>query len=297
MSRLKDTGIKTIKLFAENDMTVYSGNATLFIITAAFPFLMLIISIVNMLPGYSPKDVAEIFFKILPDLDSLKELVVAMVVNLKNQSGGLLASAAAVTTLWSASAGVAAIQKGLNGLEGSQQGKGVLNIIKRLLFTLALILLIPALLVFEVLGESIKDLITGIMDKMGLESIEMSLSSILNIGNIAVILIAFVVILLMYAYLPVKKHTLKSQIPGTLFCGIGWIIFTELFAFFVPRFYHASSLYGSLAALFLALLWIRVIIMILFIGGALNKALEEDNAENLRDDAGNNNEEALEDGI
>ena len=54
------------------------------------------------------------------------------------------------------------------------------------------------------------------------------------------------------------------------------MVFTELFAFFVPRFYHASSLYGSLAALFLALLWIRVIIMILFIGGALNKALEED---------------------
>ena len=276
MNRLKDTGIKTLKLFAENKMTVYSGNATLFIITAAFPFIMLIISIVNMLPGYSPKDVADIFFKILPDLDSLKELILAMVVNLKNQSGGLLASAAALTTLWSASAGVAAIQAGLNGLEGSQPGKGTVNIIKRLLFTLALILLIPALLIFEVLGESIKDIITGIMEKLGLESIELRLSSILNFGNLVIILTAFLVILLLYAYLPVKKHTLKSRIPGTLFCGIGWVVFTELFAFFVPRFYHASSLYGSLAALFLALLWIRVIIMILFIGGALNKALEEE---------------------
>ncbi len=276
MSKLKDTGIKTLKLFAENKMTVYSGNATLFIITAAFPFIMLIISIVNMLPGYSPKDVADIFFKILPDLDSLKELILAMVVNLKNQSGGLLASAAALTTLWSASAGVAAIQTGLNGLEGSQPGKGMINIIKRLLFTLALILLIPALLIFEVLGESIKDIITDIMEKLGLESIELRLSSILNFGNLVIILTAFLVILLLYAYLPVKKHTLKSQIPGTLFCGIGWIVFTELFAFFVPRFYHASSLYGSLAALFLALLWIRVIIMILFIGGAFNKALEEE---------------------
>jgi membrane protein len=199
-----------------------------------------------------------------------------MVVNLKNQSGGLLASAAALTTLWSASAGVAAIQTGLNGLEGSQPGKGMINIIKRLLFTLALILLIPALLIFEVLGESIKDIITGIMEKLGLESIELRLSSILNFGNLVIILTAFLVILLLYAYLPVKRHTLKSRIPGTLFCCIGWVVFTELFAFFVPRFYHASSLYGSLAALFLALLWIRVIIMILFIGGALNKALEEE---------------------
>ena len=280
MSRLKDTGIKTIKLFTENKMTVYSGNATLFIITAAFPFIMLIISIVNMLPGYSPKDVTDIFFKILPDLDSLKELISAMVVNLKNQSGGLLASAAALTTLWSASAGVAAIQTGLNGLEDSQTGKGVLNIIKRLLFTLLLILLIPALLIFEVLGESIVGVITGIMEKLGLDSIELRLSSILNVSTIIIVIAAFLVILCIYAYLPEKRHTLKSQIPGTLFCGIGWVIFTELFAFFIPRFYHASSLYGSLAALFLALLWIRVIIMILFIGGALNKALEAEKNEN-----------------
>ena len=200
-----------------------------------------------------------------------------MVVNLKNQSGGLLASAAALTTLWSASAGVAAIQTGLNGLEDSKTGKGFLNIVKRLLFTLVLILLIPALLIFEVLGESIVVVITGIMEKLGLDSVELRLSSILSVSTIIIVIAAFLVILCIYAYLPEKRHTLKSQIPGTLFCGIGWVIFTELFAFFIPRFYHASSLYGSLAALFLALLWIRVIIMILFIGGALNKALEEDN--------------------
>ena len=256
-------------------MTVYSGNATLFIITAAFPFIMLIIAIVNMLPGYSPKDVTEMFFKILPDLDSLKEFVEAMIVNLKNQSGGILASAAALTTLWSASQGVAAIQAGLNKLDGSQTGKGILNIIKRLVCTLLLVVLFPALLVFEVLGESIKGVINNIMEKIGLESIDSLLSSILDLSLIIIILAALIVILFIYAYLPAQKHSLKSMLPGTIFCVVGWIVFTELFAFFIPRFYHASSLYGSLASLFLALLWIRIIIMILFFGGALNKALQD----------------------
>ena len=277
MQKYKELGLKTLKYFSEGEMTVYSGNATLFIITAAFPFIMLIISIVNLLPGYSPKDVADIFFRILPDLDSLRELVEAMITNLRNQSGGILASAAALTTLWSASAGVAAIQAGLNKLYGSQQGKGIPNIIKRLLFTVLLVVLIPALLVFQVLGESIKGLINDIMEKIGLESIDTQLSSILDISNVVIILAALVVILFIYAYLPAKKHSLKSMLPGTVFCVVGWFVFTELFAFFVPRFYHASSLYGSLAALFLALLWIRIIIMILFFGGALNKALEKQN--------------------
>ena len=275
MQKYKELGLKTLKYFNEGEMTVYSGNATLFIITAAFPFIMLIIAIVNMLPGYSPKDVTEMFFKILPDLDSLKEFVEAMIVNLKNQSGGILASAAALTTLWSASQGVAAIQAGLNKLDGSQTGKGILNIIKRLVCTLLLVVLFPALLVFEVLGESIKGVINNIMEKIGLESIDSLLSSILDLSLIIIILAALIVILFIYAYLPAHKHSLKSMLPGTIFCVVGWIVFTELFAFFIPRFYHASSLYGSLASLFLALLWIRIIIMILFFGGALNKALQD----------------------
>lgn len=276
MQKYKELGLKTVKYFNESEMTVYSGNATLFIITAAFPFIMLIIAVVNMLPGYSPEDVAGIFFKILPDLDALKGLVVSMVTNLKNQSGGILAGVAALTTLWSASKGVQAIQAGLNKLDGLKSGKGILNTVKGLVCTLLLVILFPALLLFEVLGDSIKGLINDIMEKIGLESIDSQLSSILDISIIIIIPAAMIVILFIYAYLPAEKHSLKSMIPGTVFCVIGWVIFTELFAFFIPRFYHASSLYGSLASLFLALMWIRIIIMILFLGGALNKALEKD---------------------
>lgn len=275
MQKYKELAVKTLKIFAENKMSIYAGNATLFIITAAFPFIMLIISIVNLLPGYSPKDVTDLFFMILPDLDSLRELFESMVTNLKNQSGGLLASVAALTTLWSASAGINAIQAGLNTLYCSDSGKGVLNIIKRLLFTLILVVLIPALLIIRMLGESIIGIITEVINRIGIDIIDLDLSSILNTSSIIVILAVFAAILVIYAYLPAEHHTLKSQIPGTVFSGVIWLVFTELFAFFIPRFYHASSLYGSLASLFLALLWIRVIIMILFLGGALNKALED----------------------
>ena len=41
-------------------MSVYAGYATLFIVTAVFPLIMLIVAVVNLLPGYSAKDVAEL---------------------------------------------------------------------------------------------------------------------------------------------------------------------------------------------------------------------------------------------
>ena len=277
--KVKKIALRTGKIFGEGNMFVYSGNATLFIITAAFPLLMLIISIVNLLPGYSPKDVTEFFFRILPDLGSIQALVESMVTNLRDQSGGLLASIAALTTLWSASGGVNAIRVGLNQLDPEYKGKGVQNILKRLAFTLLFVILVPAFLVFNMLGSSIQNIIDGIFERMGADKLlqlKESIASVFEIGTLIVPIAGLFAVLLLYAYLPAMRHTLKSRLPGTIFTGVGCFLFTKLFAFFIPRFYHASSLYGSLASLFLALLWIRIIMMILFAGGALNKAIEEE---------------------
>ena len=218
-----------------------------------------------------------------------------MITNLKNQSGGLLASAAAITTLWSASRGVSAIQKGLDQLDLEEEkseisevemqslkktGKNAArSIMKQLVFTLMLVVLIPALLVFEMLGGSIAGTIYSAVEKLGSEKLTATFSQIdsfFHTSSLIVILFAVLVILLFYAILPEKHKTLKSQLPGTLFTGVCWLVFTKLFSFFIPRFYHASSLYGSLASLFLVLLWLRFVIMILFAGGVLNHVLEEE---------------------
>ena len=380
-SWLKNLALRGFAIFQANKMSVNSGYATLFIVTAIFPCIILIISIVNLLPGYSTKDVADIFFQILPDLGPIREFVESMMTNLKSQSGGLLASAAAVTTLWSASKGVSAVQKGLNQLDeapvmtpapdaaldndsdvalgealgeepdaesgedsdaaltaaldkglvadlgddlGEEPGeaadedpdedpsedadaedkaakkekaagligKGMVlakGILKRLLFTLMIIILIPALLVFEMLGDSIAGLICSSIEKLnieGLNSLMPYVDSIFNVTALVVIAFALLVILEIFARLPDKRRTLKSQLPGAILTGVCWLAFTELFSFFIPRFYHASSLYGSLASLFLLLLWLRFVVMILFGGGVLNRTLEEQKLDREADDAG-----------
>ncbi len=280
--RLKKISLSTAELFLESNMFVYSGNATLFIITAAFPFIALIISIVNVLPWYSPADVIEFFFRILPDLEPFRDFISGMVMNLKSSSGGVLIGVAALTTLWSASSGVNAIRVGLNQLDGGEKGKVQHNIVKRLVFTLMLIILIPALLIFSMLGNSVQNIIGGIFERMGAEGLlhlKEILESVFQAGTLIVAVAGFFAALMLYAKLPAKSHTLKSRIPGTVFTGLASYLFTKLFSFFIPKFSGSSSLYGSLASLFLILLWIRIIMMILFAGGALNKAMEENGIE------------------
>ena len=178
--KIKELIIPGFNMFQENKITVYSGYATLFIVTALIPFIILIISVVNLIPGYSAEDVADMLLKMLPDLEALKEMVLSVVTDVKAQSGGLLASVAAVTALWSASQGVMAIQKGLDELDSQDEEadesfvsekeeiveKGVSlgqSILKRIGFTLALILLFPAMILFGMLGDSTAGVVGSVL--------------------------------------------------------------------------------------------------------------------------------------
>lgn len=256
-----------VNMFQKSRVTVYSGYATLFIVTAMIPFIVLIISIVRLIPGYSAEDVSGILLQILPDLESIDHLVIALITRLTEQVGGLLASVAAVTTLWSASKGVMAIQKGLNELDrvdesrdpfetdsGGITEKGfayVYGVLRRLIATVTLIILIPTLLILKMVGDSVAR----------------------KIGAFVLLLIAFLMVLLFYAKLPKIHRTLKSQFPGAILTVLCWLVFTELFSFFVSRSYRYSHLVGSLAALFLLVMWIRYMVMIFFGGGVLNRVL------------------------
>ncbi len=285
--------LRGIKIFGECNMSVFAGYGTLFIVTSLFPLIMLIISFVNLLPGYSAEDVTNIIFQLLPDLGPLEDLVGSIILNLKDQTGGLLASAAAVTTLWSASKGVSAVQKGLDALDQKdsvkmekkednglkEKANGIAkDIAKRLLFTLMLVIFIPALLIFEMLGDSIAGIICSALEKLQPEGMNETMShvnSFFHITSLVVILLAILVILAIYALLPAKHRTLKSQLPGAILTCVCWLAFTKLFSLFIPQFFNAS-LYGSLASLFLMLLWLWCIVMILFAGGVLNHTLEEE---------------------
>ena len=263
----------TVKSFLENDVMVYAGASTLKILTAIFPMIMLAIAVVTWLPGYSPEDLSEIIFKVLPDLPEVKSLFSNVLTNLRAQSSGLLASFAALTTLWSASAGISSVQKGLKKVM-PPEGKGLNAKLVALLFTLGLIVMIPIVLFFKVFSGSLAGHIENAAGMYGAAKIiEKIIKIIHNLGFITPVL-GFLATLLIYRFLPGGKRKWRDQIPGASFTAVAWFLFTQLFSVFMPIFWK-SSVYGSLASLFMTILWLQICIMILFIGGALNQAVAD----------------------
>lgn len=272
IERAKEMIFAVLGPFLGQNLPIFAGCATLFLLTASFPLLIWVLVIVNHLPWYSVTDLADLLYQFLPQVPEIQDTVLSVLNNLSAQSTTFVASFAAVTTLYSASSGMFAVQKGLQRLTPGAR----FTIYDRLLAILYTVVFEGLLLVVLLL--------------QGLSSIFRPLSELLsantqwrwliewfrhwiNFSDVIAIPVLFVLILLIYTFVPGGKRPLRRQLPGTVFTAVGWLLFSRIFSFYIVHFWKLSYIYGSLTAIILMILWLDIIINLLFLGAALNAAL------------------------
>ena len=273
--------LETVKVYADNEMSVYAGYATLHILMAMVPLMTLVIGLVNILPDVSLQHLETVLNDLLPDIEEVNALVHGIISNVNRQAGTLAISLSAIATLWSASTGVNALQAGLCKISGSS-GSFIKRRAMALLYTLIFIALIPALLIFRVLRGSIEDLIGAVNRWLNIPDIAGRLLAFMEYSGLITAIVMAVVVLLAYTYLRGDRQKLRYQLPGTLFTTVLWLVFSRLFEIFIQRFWQASSLYGSLASMFLAAMWLKAIVMIFFYGASLNESLMRRRSEDAQ---------------
>jgi len=263
---------ETIRVYTVNEMSVYAGYTTLYILMAMVPLLTLVIGVVNLLPDVSLQHVEQVLHDLLPNLPEVHSMLHNIIANVNRQAGSLAVSVSVVATLWSASNGVNAIQMGLSKISGTG-GNYLRQRSAAMLYTLLFIALIPAMFIFRVLRGSIETLINALNEWLNIPDIAGRILNFMEYSGLVTAAAMAIIILLAYTYLQGVRRKLRYQLPGTLFTTLLWLGFSYLFELFIKRFWQASSLYGSLASVFLAAMWLKTIVMILFYGAALNEAL------------------------
>ena len=265
---------QTQAVYAGNSMDIYAGYATLYILMSMVPLLMLVISVVNLLlPDNYIAGFDTSLTNLFPNIPQIQSMIRSILNNLTRVSGGLVASISAVTSLWSASNGVSAIQISMQRIQHGGKPGMLRNRAYALLYTVIFIALIPALLLLRMLRHSLEGWIIALEAKLHIVDIAGWLISLVRLSGVATPFVMAAVILLTYTYLAGARPGLKSQLPGAIFTALAWWAFSALYEFFISRFWSASTIYGSLAAIFLAAMWLRTIITILFYGAALNQAI------------------------
>ena len=256
------------------DMAVYAGHATLLLLTASLPLLMWVLVIINMLPFYSFSDIAALVAQLLPDIPTIQSMAVDVIANLNDQSTSFMASFAAITTVISASGGMAAVQKGLQKLTPGAR-KTMFDRLWAVLYTF----LFEGLMLVAIVVQSLSPILRG------LAGLLQRLHSLLSISAVLSLALSLLTVTLIYTYVPGGKRRIRDQLPGATAVVAVWTLFSQIFSFYIGHFWKLSYIYGSLAAIVLITLWLNVNINVLFLGAGLNAKIQGMGQEKKEPDA------------
>ena len=252
--------------FSSDEMTVYAAQASFFIIIAAFPFIMLMITVVQVVPNLTRAELLDILLSLVPE--GCKSVAFRVLNDLSLNSPATMISVTAVTALWSSSRGMMSIARGLNRIHGESDERWY--IVRRLIwagYTIVFILVCVVALGLLVFGTSIQNFLVARVPVLA--GITQHIISFRTLLALALFMLGFAGI---YTYVPARKLTLRSQIPGAVFATAGWILFSLAFSLYFRLFgkYNFSYMYGSLGAVVLLMLWLYGCICVLFFGAEIN---------------------------
>lgn len=146
------------------------------------------------------------------------------------------------------------------------------NFLKRRVKAIVMIFIMVGLFFFllavPVFGSTIFQIITQVIG-------ESTFTQILHNGLVLlkypiIIFILYSNIRLMYIIAPDEQIPPKTITKGTLFTTIGWILSTEIFAFYIETFAKYDLFYGSISNVLVLLLWVYLLSYIYVLGMIIN---------------------------
>ena len=253
---------------ARLNIPVHAANASYFIILAAFPALVLLLSILRyttldvhsliaMLHGVIPE-------ALLPELELL-------IINTYESTSSAVIGVSAITALWSASRGIYGLLKGLNAIYGVSDDRGyfytrAISVLYTFLFLIVLLLT----LLLHVFGTSVLELLTA----SELPFLRF-LTTVVDLRFFLLLFIQTVLFTAMFMVFPNRRNSLSNSLPGALLASIGWLVFSQLYSVYVEHAPGFAAVYGSVYGIALSMLWLYFCILIVFYGGVLNRMIME----------------------
>ena len=251
----------------EDHVTAYSAQAAYFVLLSFIPFLLLLLTSVQYTP-ISKQQMADAVIKVCPD--SFKSFVTGIIEEVYNKSLAVV-PITALTALWSAGKGIQALTNGLNCIYQIRETRNYLvTRIRSIFYTMMFLIAIICTLLLLVFGNSIQRELTKHLPFLSnLVAMIISLRTVIALG-----LLAFV-FLFLYKFVPNRKATLRSQIPGAVFTSLAWSLFSFGFSLYFDYYDGMSNMYGSMTSLILILLWMYICMNIVMIGAEINCYFEE----------------------
>lgn len=258
--------IKEIKEFLEDTkedaVSAYAAQAAFFIMMSAFPFIMLLLTLIQYLP-VSEEVLIVMAQNTIPE--AFNGYVISLIEEIYAKPSVTIISVTFAAAIWTASKSFLAIIRGCNSVYDIKETRNYLRL--RLLASLYTIIFAVVLLVTLTVMVFGNTIVAAVGEKLPiLGEMALFVISLRTAVGFGVMLIFF---LGLYVAVPNRKGRVTEEIPGAILTSIGWISFSYLFSFYIDHFANFDT-YGSLTAIIFLMLWLYACMYMFFVGGEIN---------------------------
>ncbi len=263
-----------IQQIQEMGIGLYAANAGYFIVLAVFPTLVLLLGVLRY-TGLDAGDLLALLSGVLPE--ALLPAAERLIISTYAYTSTAVVSVSAVSALWSASRGIYGLLIGLNAIYGVREDRGyfytrAISVVYTFLFLLVLMLT----LILNVFGEAILNHFPPAQSEVW-----DFLAEVVDLRFLLLLLLQTGLFTAMFMALPNRKNSFSDSFPGAILASVGWLLCSNLFSVYVEYFSGYSSIYGSVYAVALSMLWLYLSLWIIFLGGGLNKLLMKNQDKNF----------------
>jgi len=251
----------------ENEIMPLATQLTYSLIFALFPFIIFLISLVGYF-DINAETLLEETFAVFPlQIAQIINDVILDVVDTRNPS---ILSTSLLISLFTVANGFHTIMRGINKVYNHEDSR---NIVVRWLYSfllvIALAIAITASLLVVIYGDTIYNIIAQHF------SPNSSFSAIFGFAGVLVtITIMLATIMLIYRLSLGQKQSIVSMLPGAMLTITVWAISSSAFNFYINNFSRYSLVYGSIASIFITMLWLNIISATILIGAQTNALLD-----------------------
>lgn len=269
MKKMKNL-IKIVNGFIDRSnrdhISAYAAQSAYFILLSFIPFILLLMTSVRYTP-LTQNMILDAVVRVVPD--EFQNFVKQIILEVYSKSLAVV-PLTAVITLWTAGKGLQGLTNGLNSVYQVYETRNYFAArIRSAVYTLIFILIIIATLILLVFGNSIQHALVE-----HLPFISNVTRSILQMRTALSLVVLSLVFLIMYKFLPNRKATLKSQLPGAVISAAAWSVFSLAFSIYL-EYFKVTNMYGSLTTLIMIMLWMYFCMFIFLLGAEVNAYFED----------------------
>ena len=263
--------INTISEFMQkikdDHVTAYAAQAAYFIILSFIPFMLLLMTSVRYF-NVDRQEVIKAVTQVCPK--SFTGFIENIVYEVYDKSMSVV-PLSAIVALWSAGKGIQSLTNGFNCIYGVKETRNFfISRIRSIFYILLFVISIIMTLILQVFGITLQKKLTKY-----LPFLERMLSSIINMRILITLSTLGFIFLFLYKFIPNRKATFQSQMPGAIFSAVSWSGFSYGFSLYFQYYNGAYKMYGSMTTIILLMLWMYFCMIIMMIGAQINCYFEE----------------------